>query len=289
MASSSRTICSECMSTAIYKYNRSNKTYCKFHNDQHRKLLDEQLDWLTVDHDDLQQKLLDHESTPNYHPSMSVIDKWEQESIARIQNIAVLARQRLLDVLNQHIVEVKKELKTLTPKMREARNRIKPFDDTNIQEWKTLLQNLKKLPDYPVINDESNIIYGVTIDTKRKQQTFQFDSNPPVEPNSPVLISNAHNISPSRSKKYETGDQTTRASTSTSKKNDDSKRVTINNITSTRSHNVTPGGVLIIREEEKNITPPVVTPAPRVRRAHAEIPFDSGTYYPLRGPATIYG
>ncbi|CAF4320616.1 unnamed protein product, partial [Adineta steineri] len=105
MASSSQTICSERTSTANYKRNGSKKTYCKFHNDQHRKLLDEQLDWLTVDHDDLQQKLLDHESTPTYHPSMSVIDKWEQESIARIQNIAVLARRRLLQVLNQHVEE----------------------------------------------------------------------------------------------------------------------------------------------------------------------------------------
>lgn len=39
------------------------------------KYLGEQLDWLTVDHDDLKSDLLERMSAPKYHPSMATIDQ----------------------------------------------------------------------------------------------------------------------------------------------------------------------------------------------------------------------
>ncbi|CAF4934990.1 unnamed protein product, partial [Rotaria socialis] len=61
-------------STISVESNSNDKTHYQQNTDDHQRILDEQLDWLTVDHDDLMQDILTQKSTPKYHPSMSVID-----------------------------------------------------------------------------------------------------------------------------------------------------------------------------------------------------------------------
>ena len=45
-------------------------------HDVHQRFLDEQLDWITVDHDNLRQELQEQLARPKYVPSMAVIDQW---------------------------------------------------------------------------------------------------------------------------------------------------------------------------------------------------------------------
>ncbi|CAF4991627.1 unnamed protein product, partial [Rotaria socialis] len=61
-------------STISVESNSNDKTHYQQNTDDQQRILDEQLDWLTVDHDDLMQDILTQKSTPKYHPSMSVID-----------------------------------------------------------------------------------------------------------------------------------------------------------------------------------------------------------------------
>jgi hypothetical protein len=263
--------------------NGYNQTNCQQHVDQHQRLLDEQLDWLTVDHDDLRQDLLEQISRPKYHPSMAVIDQWEEETIARIRHAAVLARRALIDALDQHAFEVQKTLNTLTPKLREARNRMKSFNENDIQKWASMLQELKKMPVFPITIDKDKNIHGLTIDLRKEKRTHHFKSNPK-ESITNCLVSIIRDPTASTSTSNRTICQIVPKNL-TKKTDADNKNLKLDNVSSNRSKTITPGGVIIIREQQKEES---TTSAIPVRRAHAEIPFDSRTYYPLRGPATVY-
>ncbi|CAF1175372.1 unnamed protein product [Adineta steineri] len=145
--------------------------------DQHeRHLLDEQLDWLTVDHDDLKEDILERIARPKYHPSMAIIDRWEEQAIARIRYTAVLARRTLFNALDKHILEISKTLNELTPKLCEARWHTKSFDKNDIQEWNNILRELKKTPIFPATIDKINYIPELTIDLRTQYQTPQYES-----------------------------------------------------------------------------------------------------------------
>jgi hypothetical protein len=241
------------------------------YNSYDQTLLGEQLDWLTVDHDDLRQDLLEKTATPKYHPSMATIDKWEKETIARIQHTAILARRTLLDALDKHVHEVKNTLNTLTPQLRDARDGTKPFNGRDIKEWATILNELKQIPTFPVIRDKKNKIYGISIKLQKEEQTPPSVSNRH-DRNSPLLTSNATEYQGPSSNTLKRTDK-------------DNKKVDTGNTLSNESHTITPRGPAIVREPPRNET----TITPRYSRLpHAEIPFDSRANYPLRGPPTIY-
>jgi hypothetical protein len=266
------------------KSNGCNQTYCQQHIDQHQRLLDEQLDWLTVDHDDLRQDILERIATPKYHPSMSLIDKWEEETIAHIRHTAVLARRALIDALDQHVLEVKNTLNILTPKLREARNGIKSFNENDIEEWATVLQELKQMPAFLVTVDKENNIHGLTIDLRKEKPIHHSEFNRD-ESTSRCLVSILHDPTASTSTSNTTECQTVSTNLDAKETDVDNQKIKFNNVSTNRSETVTPGGVIIIREQQEE--KPTNTTI-RVRRAHSEIPFDLRIYYPLRGPATIY-
>ncbi|CAF0828768.1 unnamed protein product [Adineta ricciae] len=197
--------------------------------------LNEQLDWLTVDHDDLRQDILEQSSRPKYHPSMSIIDHWEQESIKRIQRTAYLARQALIHALDEHMLKIEKILQSLTPKLRHARQYIKFYSQSDIKEWAKTLQKLKQIPSLPVTIDEDNKIYGIIVSHERSKR-----------------------ISPAKSLTFSLNSTSSNCTLSgheyqsirTLINDDDDSMHTVEDYSSKNSRNITPGGVLIIRDYE---------------------------------------
>jgi len=245
--------------------NGCNQTNCQQHVDQHQRLLDEQLDWLTVDHDDLRQDLLEQISRPKYHPSMAVIDQWEEETIARIRHAAVLARRALIDALDQHAFEVQKILNTLTPKLREARQHIKSFNENDIQEWANILQDLKQMPVFPVTVDKNNNIHGLILNLGKQPRT------PHSESKSQSLVTIIHD-STSPTSTSNAIESLTVYTNVTKKPDVEKKTVTFHDVSSNRLRTITPGGVTIIRKQQTNEDTTLSIP-----QAHAQIPFDSTT------------
>ncbi|UJR32781.1 hypothetical protein I4U23_020243 [Adineta vaga] len=188
------------------------QTYLSKDKNPHEELLDEQLDWLTVDHDDLRQDILEQNSRPKYHPSMSIIDHWEQESIERIKYIAYRARRTLIDALDEHMFKVERILNTLTPKLHEARQSIKSYNENNIKEWAKTLHELKQIPLLPIVIDKDNKIFGITVNSGKSTRS-----------------------SPSKSITFSL---------------DSTSSTNISNENQYLSRNITPGGVLIIRDYE---------------------------------------
>jgi hypothetical protein len=268
MLLSSSTICYECDAVGTLKCNVCNRTYCHQHVQQHQRHLDEQIDWLTVEHDDLMQDLLQQISTPRYHPSMGVIDKWEEESIARIRHSAVLARRALIDAVDQHVYEVRKSLHRLTEKLSEARQDITSVHENNIQKWATILQDLKQIPVFLVTSDKNNSIYGLTIDVRKQHRTSHSKLNHDI-PASRSLISIIRDPISPISTLITAGHQT--APINIIKKTKvDKKKVKFGSVPSNSPETITPGGVIIIREQQNDDTI-----SPHIQQTDATIPIDS--------------
>ncbi|CAF4622065.1 unnamed protein product [Rotaria sp. Silwood1] len=157
--------CNTCEELAGFYCNGCHRIFCQRHGHEHRQSLYEQLDWLTVDHDDFVNTVNSTESiTQRHYSSKQIIDKWEEESIKYIQKTANEARRALSDAIKDHINEVKEKLKLLTEKLHEVshnnnnhnnqnttntstttnnNNQYNTFDERNIKQWATELNNLK--------------------------------------------------------------------------------------------------------------------------------------------------
>ncbi|UJR37259.1 hypothetical protein I4U23_029968 [Adineta vaga] len=137
--------CSTCKDLAGFYCNGCNRIFCQSHADEHHQSLYEQLDWITVDHDDLVQKLYRTSTImQRNHPSRKIIDKWEEESIKQIRQTANEARHSLNDTFKLHLDELKEKLKLLTNKLNEiCENSEVTFDERNIKQWVTELRDIK--------------------------------------------------------------------------------------------------------------------------------------------------
>ena len=133
-----------CKDLAGFYCNGCNKIFCQIHGEEHRQSFYDQLDWLTVEHDDLSYTL-NHTSTitQTSHSSRKIIDKWEEESIKHIRTIANDARRALIDAVNIHINDVKEKLKSLTEKLNKIYENNEIFDERNIKQWVNQLTKLK--------------------------------------------------------------------------------------------------------------------------------------------------
>jgi hypothetical protein len=138
--------CNTCKELAGFYCNGCNRIFCQSHADKHQQSFYEQLDWITVDHDDLVYKLNNTCSImQRKDPSRLIIDKWEEESIKHIRATANEARHALNDAIRTHISDLKEKLKLLTAKLNDAcENRDNTFDERHIQQWTTELHDIKQ-------------------------------------------------------------------------------------------------------------------------------------------------
>ena len=269
MISPTPMICSECNEVGTFKCESCDQTYCQQHAILRQRLLDEQLDWLTVDHDDLVQDLSSQIARPKYHPSMSAIDKWEEETIARIQSTAVLARRALIDALDQHVIKVRKSLSALTEKLHEARQRINSFNENDIQDWTTTLQELKQMPVFPVTIDQYNNIHGLIINVKEQPQRAANSELNNDKSTLSSLLSIIHDPIDSTSMSKKTQRQTITKNV-TKNSNISIKKVQFEDAPSNSSETNTPGKVVIIEEQQSEN--PTTSP---IRQVPIKIPLGS--------------
>ena len=96
-ASTLKTFCTTCGNKAvgIFKCEGCGQTFCRKHSNEHRDVLNRQLDEIVLDFDVLQQAIVDTKDVTKYHPVMQEIEKWEKESLEKILQTANEARQRL--------------------------------------------------------------------------------------------------------------------------------------------------------------------------------------------------
>jgi len=73
---------------ATFKCGGCLEEYCYNHLGDHRQELNKQLDQIEVNRDIFRQLLTEHTEEPNNHILIQQINKWEQNSIRKIQQTA---------------------------------------------------------------------------------------------------------------------------------------------------------------------------------------------------------
>jgi len=111
------------------------KDFCFSHVADHRQELCKQLDEVEVTRDLFRQTLSEHISQPQKHPLMQQIDKWERESINKIQQAAKETRQILIQYTTGHITKIEIQLNKLTDQLRKSREE-DDFFETDLSRWK---------------------------------------------------------------------------------------------------------------------------------------------------------
>jgi uncharacterized Fe-S cluster-containing radical SAM superfamily protein len=102
MASSSKAPCATCgnKGVGIFRCEGCLQVFCRKHLNEHRDLLSHQLDEIVLEHDTLQQSIVENKGTQNNeHPVLKQIDKWEKDSIRKIQQLAEEARQQVKELI----------------------------------------------------------------------------------------------------------------------------------------------------------------------------------------------
>ena len=96
-ASTMKTFCTTCgnKGTGVFKCEGCQQTFCRKHANEHRDVLNHQLDEIVFEFDTLQQILAEIKDKINNHPLMQQIDQWEKESVDKIRQTANDLREQL--------------------------------------------------------------------------------------------------------------------------------------------------------------------------------------------------
>ncbi|CAF3468474.1 unnamed protein product [Rotaria sp. Silwood2] len=116
------------------------QAFCGKHVIEHRQTLSGQLDNIMQEHDLLQQELAQPSLKKN--PLLKKIDKWEKDSIAKIQVAAETARKTLQELLEQSKERLSKTCRDITENLR-ASQEADDFSENDLQRWKKQLKELQ--------------------------------------------------------------------------------------------------------------------------------------------------
>lgn len=148
--------------------------FCLKHLLEHRQQLSQQIDDLTLDHDQLKQNLLlNHDD--KQHPLIKRVDRWEAKSIHKIKQIADEVRLQLRESLDHSKKNIGESLYRITDELRESRQ-TEAFTEVDLAKWMNQLQRVKdQLENPPKINithddDEATSTHLPLIQLSTEQQ-----------------------------------------------------------------------------------------------------------------------
>jgi hypothetical protein len=139
------------------------QTFCGKHVIEHRQQLTNQLDGIMQEHDLLQQELT---QPSDEHLLLQTIDKWERESITKINVAAEAARADLRQTIEKSKQQLSKAYHDIAVNLRSSRE-ADDFSEYNLSQWLQQLEELKlqtkSSSSVQVIEDERSVIHLITI------------------------------------------------------------------------------------------------------------------------------
>jgi len=143
--------------------------FCGKHSVEHRQELTNQLDGIMQEHDLLQQEL-GQSSIDN--SLLKQINKWEKESITKIQVSAEAARADLRQILDRSKEQISKACHDIAVNLRSSRE-ADDFSEDDLNRWMEQLKELKleitSPPSTKLVEDKHSPIHLITI----KYSTFK--------------------------------------------------------------------------------------------------------------------
>lgn len=137
-----KTCCCTCeKQTAILSCAGCLQNFCRHDYNLHLETLNKQFDGIENDHDELRQKLLHQEQSFEKHPLIQHVDRWEEDSIHQIKQIADDCRQELIKYTKKCMIEIETKLNGVAQEIKQTR------EDNNFNEIriKQLEKELAKL------------------------------------------------------------------------------------------------------------------------------------------------
>ena len=115
---------------------------CLNHLNEHRQQLAQQLNEIENDRDELLQCLIDEKDNRKKFSLMQSIDKWEVDSINKIQQTAEECRQLLNQHKNERILNMENKLTKLTEELKRIR-KYNEFNEIDLNQLQVKLKELK--------------------------------------------------------------------------------------------------------------------------------------------------
>ena len=133
--------------------------FCLKHLNEHRQDLNQQMDALTLEHDQLRQHLTNQTHCPT-HPLIERVDRWETKSIDRIKQVADDVRAQLRDLLPRQKRTILKSLADITKQLAENRES-ETYTELDLNKWMDQLKQLEEQTNKPLMleirNDEESM------------------------------------------------------------------------------------------------------------------------------------
>ena len=172
----SKSQCATCgKGNAILKCGGCSRDFCRQHFGDHRQQLETQLEEVEVNRDLLRQTLSEQAAEPQKHSLIKQIDRWERDSIRRIQQAAEEARQTLLQQTTTHIRHIEVELNELTDRIRHGRKE-EDFIETDLRYWNKqlaeLTEELNKPPNISLRHDSKPFVTKLYVEISSRKYDF---------------------------------------------------------------------------------------------------------------------
>ncbi|UJR32369.1 hypothetical protein I4U23_019831 [Adineta vaga] len=140
-----RTSCASCGQTAaLFTCRGCLENFCLRHTNEHRESLDKQMKQIFYSHEQLQQDLLEPKNEQSCQSLLEQIGRWEQQSLAKIRQVANETRDQVLEIVRQRKDNLKEKLDQLTPQLSKAKQDGDYFED-DIKGWLEKLQKCQQI------------------------------------------------------------------------------------------------------------------------------------------------
>ena len=143
MVSSTVSLCAACeKNTGVFTCNGCTRAFCTKHANEHRQLLKNEMDEIVLEHDQLRQSMSEQADYIDQCSSMQKIERWEQQSIYKIQQIAKGAREKLKQYIIERTQYIQTGVQELTEKLNKARIE-DDFFETDLKMWSDKVAELR--------------------------------------------------------------------------------------------------------------------------------------------------
>jgi hypothetical protein len=151
---------------AAYMCVGCSKYFCFQHLGEHHQILEKQLDDIENERNLFCQTLIEQKTDPLKHPLVQQIDKWERDSIKKIQQTAEESKQLLVQHIPGHIDKVETKLANLTENLKQTRQE-NDINEIILNELEEQLIRLKKElvkpPDVSIQYDSSPFVTKIAV------------------------------------------------------------------------------------------------------------------------------
>ena len=174
-AGTARKSCATCHKNGdVFTCRGCRQAFCAQHVDEHREKLAKEVANLAEEHELLRNEI-NRETEAQL--LLSLVNKWEQESITKISRAAETARTDLQQWIEQNNIEVKIPFERITNELRSCQQ-AEDYTETDLKRWIQQLeeyrQKMQKLPVLDMMDDdESDNIHLIKLTEPRTLQQQQ--------------------------------------------------------------------------------------------------------------------